>query len=231
MRRIHYILTVLCILVILISYSFMFTLKRAPEQLSHENPLSLSYELWTEEDIVEDKVIFRNEEETELVDESIPEDPVSSAAPTILPTPTSMPEDFHEEEEPVEEVVPETDVSLVEEEVLEVVVGTMAGYGYDCYGCTSGKTGSGYDITNGNIYYEDSEFGTVGDQKYPYGTIVRIRNCSYLGEDVLAIVLDRGGNVGLDRTVQFDLVFQNEQEASLLGIEANITFEILRLGY
>jgi len=116
--------------------------------------------------------------------------------------------------------------------VLETVVGSMSGYGPDCYGCTSNKTASGYYVGEGNIYYTDQTFGNVrilsADKKYPFGTIVRI---SGLDEVILAIVLDTGSAIGLDKRIQFDLLFTKESEASVFGLKKDLTFEILRYGY
>lgn len=131
---------------------------------------------------------------------------------------------------PIEEKIEEPKVNI-----LETLIGSLSGYGPDCTGCTSFRTASGYDLRNERITYEDETYGTVriisGDKKYPFGTIVKISNCSYLEQDVIAIVLDRGGNVGIDRGVTFDLLFKSEKEASSLGKRNQVTFEILRLGY
>lgn len=120
-------------------------------------------------------------------------------------------------------------------DVLEVITGKMSGYGPDCYGCTSNRTASGYYVGDGNIYYEDETYGKIrivsADSKYSFGTIVRISNISFQNEPIIAIVLDRGGAIGLDKKIQFDLLFEKEAEASLIGIEKNVSFEILRLGY
>ncbi len=118
-------------------------------------------------------------------------------------------------------------------EVLEKVVGKMSAYGPDCRGC-SGKVGSGQVVTNGNIYYDDKTFGKLrilaGDSKYPYGTVVRVVN-SKINTPFYAIVLDRGGNIGLGKKFTFDLLFASEKEASLFGTSTNVTFEVMRYGY
>ena len=117
-------------------------------------------------------------------------------------------------------------------DVLETQVGSLSGYGPDCVGC-SGFLASGIDVRNGNIYYSDSTYGNVrilaGDRSYPYGTIVRVKG-SRLSE-FIGIVLDRGGSIGIDKKIQFDLLFATERDASPLGLNYNVTFEILRLGY
>lgn len=119
----------------------------------------------------------------------------------------------------------------VSNSVIESYSGKITGYGSDCYGCTSMMTASGYDLSSGNIYYEDFDYGSIrivaGDNSYPFGTIVRI-DCK-LG-NIIAIVLDRGGNVGKDKIVQFDLLFESEEASSVLGL-SDAKFEILRMGY
>ena len=46
-----------------------------------------------------------------------------------------------------------------------------------------------------------------------------------------AIVLDRGGNIGIGRRFMADLLFHTEAEASGFGLSRNVTFEVLRYGY
>lgn len=122
-----------------------------------------------------------------------------------------------------------------EEKVIEKLTGSLAGYGPDCYGCTSFRTSSGKYIGDGNIYYEDKDFGKIrivaGDKSYPYGTIVKLSNTGYYSEPIYAVVLDRGGGVGKGRKFLFDLLFETEKDALKMGSRKNVTFEILRLGY
>ena len=118
-------------------------------------------------------------------------------------------------------------------DILETRVGKLTAYGPDCPGC-SGRVGWGQNVTGGNIYYNDSTYGQLrivaGDRKYPYGTIVRIKN-SRAGHDIMAIVLDRGGSVGIGKATMFDLLFASGSEASSFGTSKNCTFEILRYGF
>ena len=135
-----------------------------------------------------------------------------------------------------EEQKSEVETIKKQETVLEKLVGSLAGYGPDCYGCTSFRTASGRYIGDGNIYYEDKYYGTIrivaGDKSYPFGTIVKISG-AYDGENsvIYAIVLDRGGGVGKGKQFLFDLLFKTEKEAAQAGSRKNVTFEILRLGY
>ena len=117
-------------------------------------------------------------------------------------------------------------------DVLETIVGTMSGYGLDCAGC-SGVVGARYDARGNNLKYNDPVYGecriVAGDKKYPYGTIVRVKN-SKIGT-FNAIVLDRGGDIGIGRRYMFDLLFWTEKESYEFGLSRNTTFEILRYGY
>lgn len=117
-------------------------------------------------------------------------------------------------------------------DVLETVVGTMSGYGLDCKGC-SGVVGARYDAKGNNLRYYDPIYGecriVAGDRKYPYGTIVRVKN-SKIGT-FNAIVLDRGSDIGIGRRYMFDLLFWTEKESYDFGLSRNTTFEILRYGY
>lgn len=135
----------------------------------------------------------------------------------------------NKEEEKQEEKTPS------EEKTIEKLTGSLAGYGPDCYGCTSFRTSSGKYIGDGNIYYEDKEFGKIrivaGDKSYPYGTIVKISNTGYYSDAIYAVVLDRGGGVGKGKKFLFDLLFETEKDALKMGSRKNVTFEILRLGY
>ena len=115
-------------------------------------------------------------------------------------------------------------------DVLETQTGIMSAYGPDCVGC-SGHLATGFDARQ-TITYQDGKFGTVrivaGDKKYPFGTIVRIKGA---GEPFNAIVLDRGGDIGIGRRFMFDLLCTSEAAASNYGTHYNMTFEILRYGY
>ena len=107
----------------------------------------------------------------------------------------------------------------------------LTGYGPDCVGC-GGKTSTGYDLTQ-NIYYEDTEFGIVrivaADKYFPFYSIIRISGVPGM-DSFLAIVLDRGGNVGFDKGTLFDLAFSTEKDPNILGLTRNVKFEVLRSG-
>ncbi|MBE6157485.1 MAG: hypothetical protein E7160_01685 [Firmicutes bacterium] len=118
-------------------------------------------------------------------------------------------------------------------DVLETRIGKMSGYGANCKGC-SGYLASGKYVGDGDIYYNDSKYGRIrivaGDKIYKFGTIVRIKN-SRAGDNIIAIVLDRGGSIGLDKKFMFDLLYKTENDALKDEVSYNTTFEILRYGY
>ena len=110
--------------------------------------------------------------------------------------------------------------------VLATYYGSLTGYGPDCYGC-SGYTSSGHNA-NASYTYNDSQYGTIrivaADPSIPLYSVFRI---TMPGSDpFLAIVLDRGGNVGFDRGTLFDLLFPTEAQA--MAKTDNVMFEQLR---
>lgn len=115
-------------------------------------------------------------------------------------------------------------------EVLDVYYGNISHYGPDCSGC-SGKTATGYNVTGGNIYYNDKTYGLIrivaADKSIPFGTIVRL---NMNDGQVIAIVLDRGG-IGFNKRFLFDLLCESEQESYILGVNKDTKIEILRYGF
>lgn len=124
---------------------------------------------------------------------------------------------------------PKEDVST-DYEVLDTVVGNLTGYGPDCYGC-SGKTSTGHNLYE-SIYYDDLEYGTLrilaADYSFPDYSVFRVTIPGR--ESFLAIVLDRGGNVGYGKGTLFDLAFETESDPNIIGLTYNVTFELLRSG-
>lgn len=121
-----------------------------------------------------------------------------------------------------------------EEMVLKTYSGPITAYGPDCKGCTTGKTASGYKVSNGNIYYNDKTYGKIrivaADKSLPFGTIIRIKDIDLFKEPVLAIVLDRGSAIGFNKKSYFDLLYKSEKETESFG-RRNATIEVLRNGY
>lgn len=110
--------------------------------------------------------------------------------------------------------------------------GTMTGYGPDCAGC-GGHTGCppSQKVTNGNIYFNDNEYGKVNilasDKGIPCGSIIKITNSS-LGAQVIGIVLDRGGAI---TGTKLDFLAKSEKEASKKIGKQRVTYEIVRWGW
>jgi 3D (Asp-Asp-Asp) domain-containing protein len=118
------------------------------------------------------------------------------------------------------------------EKVLETFSGELTGYGPDCDGC-SGTTASGYNVKNGNIYYNDALYGkvriiAVDDERYDLGTIIRITAPYIYEQPIIAIALDTGGKI---RNNKIDLLFENENVTKKIGRHKNIKCEVLRYGW
>ena len=149
----------------------------------------------------------------------------------------SSSEEKKEEEKVVVEEAPVVEENPVEvspvssNSAIETYVGTLTGYGADCYGC-SGYTSSGHNL-NESMYYNDSEYGNVrilaADKQFPFYSIFRVSNVPGM-EPFIGIVLDRGGNVGFGRGTLFDLAYSNESDPNLIHLTNNVTFELLRSG-
>ena len=171
---------------------------------------------------------LKSEKLTKVSDreEDIVEEEIDSVLVTEVSTDSIKDEVIYETE--IEDE-PEVNVN----DVLETVTGKMSGYGPDCIGC-SGYLASGKYVGDGNIYYEDATYGKVrilaGDRKYAFGTIVRIKSAKF-EEDILAIVLDRGGSIGVNKKYMFDLLFDKESVAYNFGVSYETRFEVLRYGY
>lgn len=126
---------------------------------------------------------------------------------------------------------PQTEIIQVGEKFITTFYGSMTGYGPDCHGC-SGIVGSGQDVRNGNIYYNDPKYGTLriiaADSKYPYGSIFRISNSNVLEEATLAIVLDRGSAI---KGNKIDLLFESQDKIPSGVTKNNIKIDVVRLGW
>lgn len=145
-------------------------------------------------------------------------------APAIInEAPVNIPE---KKVEPIEE---KPVVETLAYQVLETFVGPLTGYGPDCYGCVSGTTYTGHDVYQ--MYYNDPTYGAIrvlaADPSFPFYSVFRISNVPNM-EPFMAIVLDRGSNVGFGKGTLFDLLYPSEAES--LHKTDNITFELIRKG-
>ena len=196
-----------------------------------------------ESKVVEDEL---NLDIIEKSEEELPEElkPKEEIQPEVVEEPIV---ENKEPDPPIQEVV-ETPKEVVIQGIytpnLEVAstitplatyVGKITAYGPDCYGC-SGITAKGYDVRNGNIYYNDATFGNIrivaADSSIPFGSIIRITGLSISEDPILAIVLDRGGMIGFaeGKHSYFDLLYKSEADAYSFG-RPTATFELLRSGY
>lgn len=203
----------ICILVTLIAFCIVY-IRMSEEVINYNNYFSIDNTVkYVDSDIIEEIV-----QEVSIVDEVKQESSNVSVEKEVL--------------KETNEVIVNTPVEVVEEVVNvpsnEILTGKMSGYGPDCIGC-SGYLANGTYVGNGNIYYDDSEYGRVrivaGDKKFKFGTIVRIN------DSMLAIVLDRGGSIGIGKKFMFDLLYESEAEANRNGVSYNTKFEILRNGF
>lgn len=214
-----------CLLIVIIS-SILYT-------TPIEKSKTMKIDVETKE-LKSDKIIVKQQDEETTSIEDV--EPVEKSTQVIEKTVEEKTESSKEETKftPVVEKEVEKTEPVSNSDILETQVGKMSGYGPDCIGC-SGYVSSGKYVGNGNIYYNDSTYGTVrivaGDRKYSLGSIVRIKNSKVSSNPILAIVLDRGSSIGINKTFMFDLLFENEDQALKYEVSYNVTFEILRNGY
>ena len=111
-------------------------------------------------------------------------------------------------------------------------VGQMTSYGPDCVGC-SGIVACPprLDVSN-NIYYEDKEYGTIrilaADRNIPCGSIMKISNLTHTDQEMIGIVLDRGGAI---KGNIIDLLSESEEASNDVGREKDVLFEVVRWGW
>ena len=111
-------------------------------------------------------------------------------------------------------------------------VGQMTSYGPDCVGC-SGIVACPprLDVSN-NIYYEDNDYGTIrilaADRNIPCGSIMKISNLTHTDQEMIGIVLDRGGAI---KGNIIDLLSESEAASSDVGREKDVIFEVVRWGW
>ena len=111
--------------------------------------------------------------------------------------------------------------------------GMMTSYGPDCAGCGGHSAcPPRQDLTNGNIYFNDSLYGKVRilatDSSIPCGTIIKVTNPNVSAEPFYAIALDRGGAIVGGK---MDLLYETEVAAMSAGTQYNVTYEINRWGW
>lgn len=101
-------------------------------------------------------------------------------------------------------------------------------YGPDCASC-GGRLGcNGQNAKNGNIYYNDKEFGKIRivatSTLLPCGSILKINLDAY--DNMYVIVLDRGVDSSM-----IDLLKESQRSKSPVRTVNNVVFDIVRYGY
>ena len=219
MKRFYIVLNIFLVAAIVLALSIQpkqknISTKHIPKSITTSEFRQLSFRKTEEKEKDEEK------KETDEIEEPEEKETVAEEENKITESVTKIEDNFSNS------VVQPTVVT----DVLETQTGTMSAYGPDCRGC-SGHLATGFDARQ-SITYQDGKYGAVrivaGDRKYPFGTIVRIKG---VGSDFNAIVLDRGGDIGIGRRFMFDLLCASEADASRYGTHYNLTFEILRYGY
>lgn len=109
-------------------------------------------------------------------------------------------------------------------------VGKLVHYGPDCPACGGHLGCNGQDARNGNIYYNDPEFGTVRivamSSTIPCGSMIKINVDAYDKDGMYAIVLDRGVSGSM-----VDLLKESNKSKSPVRTVDGVTFDIVRYGY
>lgn len=108
-------------------------------------------------------------------------------------------------------------------------VGKLVHYGPDCPECGGHLGCNGQDARNGNIYYNDSEYGKVRivamSASVPCGSMIKINVDEYDKNGMYAIVLDRGVSGPM-----VDLL-KTSSRAACVGTKNGVVFDIVRYGY
>ena len=111
--------------------------------------------------------------------------------------------------------------------------GQMTAYKATCKGCTGMVAcPPRQDVRNGNIWFNDSTYGKIrivaADPAIPCGTIVKITNVSFSKEEIIGIVLDRGG--AIKGNIMDFLVGPND-DMDIVGRQRGVNYEVLRWGW
>lgn len=109
-------------------------------------------------------------------------------------------------------------------------VGKLVHYGPDCPECGGHLGCNGQDARNGNIYYNDAEYGKVRivamSSTIPCGSMIKINVDAYDPDGMYAIVLDRGVSGAM-----VDLLKESSKSKSPIRTVNDVTFDIVRYGY
>lgn len=151
-------------------------------------------------------------------------------------TPKKVETPVEQKEEPVVSSPPQVEEVINQEpapasDVLATYTGNMSFYYATCRDCTGFTKVGGYDVRDGKLYYPDKQYGNVrivaAGSEISNWSIIRIKN-SAMGDNILAIVLDRGSDIGLNRKFLIDMLTNTTEARG--GVHRNITVEVLRNG-
>ena len=140
--------------------------------------------------------------------------------------------DMVEQSKVVEQnVIPETESSISSKTTY---VWNVTNYLAECEGCSGAVACDPWpDVRNGNIYFKDATYGAVriiaADKSLPCGSIVKIY--SIYNEPLIAIVLDRGGMISVEKKFQIDLLYDTTIDNSHIGNHFGVNVELLRQGW
>lgn len=166
-------------------------------------------------------------EEEEETKEVIEEEEKKQQAPKKEEKPEEVVETVVSPPPKVEEVIKEEPAK----DVLATYTGNMSFYYANCKGCSGLTNVGGYDVRDGRLYYPDKQYGNVrivaAGSEISNWSIIRIKNSS-MGDNILAIVLDRGSDIGLGRKFLIDMLTNTNEARG--GVNRNITVEVLRNG-
>lgn len=180
------------------------------------------------EDKVEEKELDDKQIETKKEEQIQKKNVIEKKEETVVK------QEIVKEQEVVKNETEKTPVEIPQEvvktDVIETFTGNLSYYRANCSGC-SGFTATGFDVRDGKLFYNDPTYGNIriiaSGTEIPKYSIVRIKNSS-LGNDVLAIVLDRGGDIGQGRKFIVD-VLTNSTEARG-GVDYGVSIEVIRKG-
>ncbi len=180
------------------------------------------------------KIEEKHQETTEIEQEPSKEEIKEELEEEKKQQPPKKKDTTEEAVEPVVSTPPKVEEVMKEEpatDVLATYKGDMSFYYATCRDCTGFTKVEGYDVRDGKLYYPDKQYGNVrivaAGSELSNWSIIRIKNSS-MGDNILAIVLDRGSDIGLGRKFLIDMLTNTSESRG--GVHRNITVEVLRNG-
>lgn len=111
--------------------------------------------------------------------------------------------------------------------------GQMTAYKATCTGCTGiVACPPRQDVRGDNIWYNEPTYGKIrimaADRNIPCGTLVKITNVSFTNEEIIGIVLDRGGAI---KGNIMDFLVGPDEDMDMIGRQRGVNYEVLRWGW